>query len=133
MNKRKNSDSIVKYETAVLAQKYGYKGVVSTLFGHHYYNYLGELDGDCLKELKHRKETPNPYISIPAPKQSVLQKWLREERNISIDVITNVENGQFKYNIQIQTLDSKYTLTNVFKHYDDALEYGLQYVLNQQL
>ena len=110
-------DTIVQFETAKLLKEKEFTDIIGVYKGKHYYNYLGELDGDTLEELKHRKDSINLYKSIAAPTQSLVQKWLREVHNI--DVL-------------VYKVGKKYTTEYCTKHYntyEQALEEALQEAL----
>lgn len=79
-------EKLVSFKVAKLAKEKGFKDVIGVWRGKHYYNYKGELDGDSIEEIKHRKDKPNKFISIAAPTQSLLAKWLREKYDIDINI-----------------------------------------------
>lgn len=79
----------------------------------------------------------------PAPTQSLLQKWLREEHNIHIkvdDFIDDETGIEWDYEIVIigTDLDERgnyiplisYDIERKFKTYEEALELGLEEALN---
>jgi len=121
-------EQLVSFETAVLAKEKGFNDIVGIIRGKHYYNFKGELNGDSLEELKHRKENPNPYKSIPAPTQSLLQKWLRDKHDCIVIVDWGPLSEKYSYEIYYKTRDMDGEYVN--KLYEDALEKGLQYALN---
>jgi hypothetical protein len=117
-------DTVVTYKTANLACKTGFKDVIGKFKGKHYYNYKGELDGDILEELKHRKEETNEFDSIPAPTQSLLSKWLREEYNIHVFVYYIYD--EWWYNIRdLKDDECIEDSMESYKEHDEALENGL--------
>ncbi len=146
-------DTIVKFETAKLANQKGYINNRRLLYRDgNYYNYKGELNGDTLDEikdiLKYKRDPEHirydKYNTISAPTQSLLNKWLRSFHNIEIVTypIESFKNGievedlnpEYSYYITIKGIKQFTTKDKVFESYDDALEdgllNGLNYILN---
>ena len=84
-------EEIVTYEVAKLAKERGFNKEVFA-----YYDCDGDLAyvvsqyrGNSINEILVDKNKPNPigaeYTS--APTQSLLQRWLREEKNIHIEIV----------------------------------------------
>lgn len=131
-------EEIVSFETAMMAKEKGFTDIVGRIRGKHYYNYKGEIDGDCIDELKHRKENPNPFASIAAPSQSLLQRWLREEKGLLVFVepslveASNKKGIRFTYFV-VNMEDLSCVLEDEspigFLKYEEALEKGLQMAL----
>lgn len=72
-------ETLVSFETAKLLKEKGFNDTIGLISGKHYYNYKGELDGDCLDQIKYRMLPYSEiYDSISAPTLSLAQKWLRE-------------------------------------------------------
>ena len=91
MEKEFKKEAIINYETAKIAKELGFSDLVGTFRGKHYYNHQGILDGDVMDFIKNRKSPDvDSYKSIPAPTQSLLQKWLREELFVFIDIGTDM-------------------------------------------
>lgn len=100
-NNMYNKEPVVSFETAKLAKIKGFEGPISTFGGNHYYNYAGELDGDVVEQLKmffrlrregHSKEDAwklNTYQNVAAPTLFELQRWLRDEHQIYIEIRTD--------------------------------------------
>jgi len=111
---------IINFETAKLASKKGYP-----------------KNGDWC-ELAYRKDDKQLYGDIgmytdyPAPPQSMLQKWLRDEKDIDIDVETDVsfekDNPKF-YTVGIHNITDWIPRKDQFSTYEEALEVGLQEAL----
>lgn len=91
MEKQFKKEAIVSYETAKIAKELGFVDLVGTFRGKHYYNHRGILDGDVMDFIKNRKSPDvDFYKNIAAPTQSLLQKWLREELFVFIDIGTDM-------------------------------------------
>mgnify|MGYP000872082531 FL=1 len=126
-------ETLISYETAKLAKEKGYIGRIGLGYKYntgHYYNDVGELDGDCTNHLRNvirnkGKDIENPNIS--APTQSLLQKWLRDIHNIEV-----FSKSEYKNLVKIGFYyggDVKYSQP-IYKTYEEALEKGLQKALN---
>lgn len=91
MEKQFKKEAIVGYETAKIANELGFSDFIGAFKGKHYYNHQGILDGDVMDFIKNRKSPDvDSYKSIAAPTQSFLQKWLREELFVFIDIGTDM-------------------------------------------
>jgi len=71
-----------------------------------------------------------------APPQSLLQKWLREEKGISVDVFTSLkEKRKFEFGCDMMAYFNindewqTYNLNKFFVTYEEALESGLKKAL----
>lgn len=131
-------DTIVKYVTAKLAVSKGYEGFIGTYRGNHYYNYNGILDGDVIEELREniRLKTEhnisfdearklNTLKSIPAPTQSLLQKWIRDNFNIHIEIImVDTLTCTYAYHIT-STGNGIRPDSKLYDSYEECLEDGL--------
>lgn len=112
-------EQLISFETAKLAKE---KGFQYTTDDNLYYN-----DNSYLNKLEFSEE------DIPAPTQSLLQKWLREVHNIDIQISLNTVNVQEKiyYSASIYQ-NRKVEEINIKCHhlklntYEEALERGLQ-------
>ena len=108
-------DKLISFETAKLAKEKEFKYILDYQI---YYNSIGYLN-----RLQHSEE------DIPAPTQSLLQKWLREIHNIHIDIRTNTISGGCYFFYLSQTRAPFYTLFISVKDsdtYEEALEYALK-------
>lgn len=134
-------EDIIKFETAILAEKRGFTretmGFKTSSVMKDYYNHLGEFNGDCTLNVKSflNKDKPNKYKLIPAPTQSLLQKWLRVRHNIIV-TIRFYDNGSDnipEYRVEVNHPDTWYEYTAFQKSdiesWEDALELGLQEAL----
>lgn len=68
--------------------------------------------------------------SIAAPTQSLLQRWLREEKGIHIGIGTDGGNDWCYITVVITTGHTEYN-TNIFPTYELALEDALKYTLEK--
>lgn len=127
-------DTLVTFKTAKLAEIKGFEDTIGVFMGKHYYNYKGELDGDTIESIRHRKETPNTYASIAAPTQSLLAKWLRDTHNIHIIIQPTLTFWTFGLvNIGNPNIDLNGPViydANDYSTYEDALEEGLHQALS---
>lgn len=78
-------------------------------------------------------DSPKEYYNIAAPTQSLLQRWLREEKNIHIAVFPNLRNSyEYDWIVYIKGEEcwlSTYSALNDFDTYELALEDALKYAL----
>lgn len=154
-------DALVSFETAKLAFKAGFRGLIGKGYKHpagHYYNHFGDIDGDSsmeLAEFLNLKKTSlsddelyenNKFKLISAPTQSLLQKWLREKHNIHVipkindslskrfDERSNIEFRQWKWYIytNINDKDFIYEFFNSKVNYD-TYEEALETALQEAL
>ena len=138
-------DEIVTYEVAKLAKEKGFPQEVSrwrdfTSPSRNYYNHKGELNGDCLEIIKcicRKEEVPIELQTIAAPTQSLLQRWLREERGIIVEVFVDDDsNMPLTYNIHkykdwnwecvCQHHGNYYAVNDWELCLEDALKYALE-------
>jgi hypothetical protein len=130
--------TIIKFKTSKLAYKNGFTrdtpGYSKISLRAGYYTKRGELNGDVtayIREYIKRSSDEKPRLKhelYPAPTQSVLQKWLREEHNISVIV-----DFKLKKHPVLQYSPKTYDVKNYHIHggelyetYEEALEKGLQ-------
>lgn len=146
-------EKICTFEVAKLAKEKGFPQEVSrwcdfTSPSRNYYNHKGELNGDCLEIIKcicRKEEVPIELQTIDAPTQSLLQRWLREEKGIVIDVVLDWE---YNISIDIEKIRYQYRIGSIdemtieggiktkgivfdkrFTTYEHALEDALKYAL----
>lgn len=95
-------EQLITFETAKLAKDKGFDWIISD---DKFYDYSGELDFT----FQGYDEGVTENGRTPAPTQSLLQKWLREEHEIYIEVeITdNTKYFHFKY-VLITSKDRDY-------------------------
>ena len=121
------TDQYVTYEVAKLAKE---KGFDVQTFG--WYDYMGDYHKGFIPHELH--ECPR-YKEYYAPTQSLLQKWLREEKWLHINVDYNHTNKSWTPTIIrmccIPTRDTPYRLDlPSSSSYEVALEKALIYALN---
>jgi len=133
------TEEIVKYETAKLARKKGFKILVDDAY------FMANDNGEITLGLSNYDEPI--YGEIKAPTQSLLQKWLREIHNIDVDVVRDSEvhyqdetrwivkasnwNDIRVKDFPIAQLKFPNTSNHTdFKSYEEALEKGLMEGLN---
>ena len=106
-----------------------------------YYNHKGELNGDVGDILKLRishKPIPEEMKPISAPTQSLLQRWLREEKGYAISVtayptLASLNKVCYAWEIKsssdgsfMKSMDSEYTFSTYELALEDALKYALE-------
>lgn len=142
MKKELLQDPVVSYETANLAFKRGFKDVIGLIKGKSYYNHKQVLNGDVTEELKEYSQLRKQFeskeeieqhktkFSIAAPTQSLLQKWLRDEYNIIVEI--QFDSVSFGYRIFNPNLASDHFSDWKFDrwNFEQALEEGLKEALN---
>lgn len=85
-------EEICTYEVSLLAKEKGFPqwfNYARFKFKWDYYNHKGELNGDVGDILKLRvkhQPVPEDMQPIAAPTQSLLQRWLREEKGVNIEL-----------------------------------------------
>ena len=125
-------DTRITFETANLAKGKGFPQETNRL-EIPYYNYKGEFKGD-VSDWRVRKyirgEDTSDIGFVSAPTQSLLAKWLREEHNIDINIISKHKDlGKF-YGGFIDTNNKiNESIGSNYKTYEEALEIGLQEAL----
>ena len=134
MKKEKPKD-VVSFDTAVHAKNAGFDGEISTLFGNHYYNFKGVFWGDStaylkrLFELKREGKSKeeyenNEYANVAAPRHTELQRWLRDEFDIAVEVHGNSVDKKFGYkayflgNVKLPSVGT----SPMYEDYDEAFE-----------
>ncbi len=147
-------DTIISYETALLAKEKGYLQE-STKLSQPYYNREGELNGGVVEYLKvyfkfrdgkASQEELDKVSSIRAMSQSLLQKWLRENFKLQVEVTGEAFQNGYNWNVRVIDLGFDNSNTEYYKEfgvrttglygdngeyktYEDALEFGLQLAL----
>lgn len=118
-------DKLIEFETAKLAKEKGFEKCSN--WYHVETKQLSIADGSVYRYQEELKGN-----DLPAPTQSLLQKWLREKHNINIMVYPELYNGKITYyHYDIYTDLSITYSENLFdfKTYEEALEFGLQEAL----
>ena len=122
-------DEICTYEVCKLAKEKGFD--VQTF---DWYDYAGNYNKGFIPHKLH--ECPR-YKEYYAPTQSLLQRWLREEKGIVIEVIclpTTRTSSKYEYKRHLflgsdgHYLESEYG-DEIFDTYELALEDALKYAL----
>lgn len=116
-------EEICTYEVCKLAKEKGFD--VQTF---DWYDYTGNYHKGVIPHELH--ECPR-YKEYYAPTQSLLQRWLREEKGLHISI--PLHKGEYKYFWAIDSLNRKKKVEdiayNLFDTYELALEDGLKYAL----
>lgn len=141
-------EEIIAFETAKLAKEVGFQNKTPHKLRRNYYNYLGELNGDCTAYIKRfaNEEDTSDFVNVEAPTQSLLQRWLRDEHDINV-VVRHSYKTLDKYIVSYSKWrdDKKFRTTYFiipldddgipngthqdFTTYEGALERGLQEAL----
>ena len=137
---------LINLETAKLSKKEGFD--YPTLFYHitNKGKYMCDdkikgYSGSSIPETNWNQERKAPYIEdmvfYSAPTQSLLQKWLREVRNIFVEILMDKTTTP-KFAVEIweyshfgnykQIIQKKWYL---YRTYEEALESGLQEALEE--
>jgi hypothetical protein len=138
-------ETIITFPTAKLAAEKGYSKPVVKLWGNHYYNYKGELDGNVLDQIKEfvsskreNREPDSKYDNTLAVTQGQLQTWLRETHGIKLWCAPHEYSSSdgWAYNILarkegIVTVSKGNQASSVHLTYEQALEEGLIEALKQ--
>jgi len=121
-------EDFIAFETAKLAKEKGFENKHPHKLRRDYYNHLGKLNGDVTKYLKAfcNNEDTSEYLTIDAPTQSLLQKWLREVHDIHVIIVSGGENGLPSYDYCVMVNRINHNLDDGDYSYEEALEKGLQ-------
>ena len=126
-------EEIVAFVTAKLAKEVGFQNKTPHKLRKNYYNYLGELNGDCTAYLKRfaNAEDTSEFVNVEAPTQSLLQRWLREVPKLHIDY----EYGQdVETNVMLHCFVLKKENLDMVTHHDNEDYYkGLEFILQEAL
>lgn len=110
-------EELIKFDTAILAHDLGFNHVKANCFGDNMAYQLPE--GDLV--WANNANIKSGYIL--APTQSLLQRWLREERGVHIEPFFASAKDFYCVDIRVN-IEKQPTLTE-FKTYEEALEAGL--------
>ena len=113
-------EQLISFETAKLAKEKGFDWLVDTY-------YLGSVRYDTIEPKSYNKNK----IKVSAPTQSLLQKWLREEHSLHIELTPTVIKEGYWYSC-VYHLEEFYTILVDRKKdlsYEEALEAGLKKAL----
>ena len=115
-------EEICTYEVCKLAKEKGFN--VQTF---DWYDYTGNYNKGFIPHKLH--ECPR-YKEYYAPSQSLLQRWLREEKNIDIAIVPLYAGGYAYIIYNIHCRDNRVVNTNAgYAAYELALEDALKYTL----
>ena len=109
-------DQLISFDVAKLAKEKGFNWNVKTFIMNDNYNYAFDYEKGIVADF------------IKQPTQSLLQKWLREEHKLSVEVYFN--NG-WSYDIcdletNLQNISEPYE----YKTFENAFEVALMVALN---
>jgi len=142
-------EQYITFETAKLAKEKGFEQKIGLFYksGGAYYNSDGELNGNCIKQIKSRLgigiEENNDNGLISAPTQSILQKWLRDNHYLYVSIIETstyalvtgigfyVEVLKPEETEHGRVLTTLFASTMFFGKYEEAIEVGLIEALKQ--
>lgn len=120
-------EKIVTYEVAKLASEAGFKS-----FTRSYYM-IGDKEPFFVGEAKNWNAHSDRYS---APTQSLLQKWLRKNKEIHIVVSIKARGGETYWYYELlalgffmQWLDGESMFSQQYRSYEEALEAGLKRAL----
>ena len=117
-------EEICTYEVCKLAKEKGFDWICS-----HYYR----TNNKDLFRVFPCEDWSDIEERINAPTQSLLQRWLREEKNIHIAVFPNLRNSyEYDWIVYIKGEECwlpTYSALNDFDTYELALEDALKYAL----
>jgi hypothetical protein len=126
-------EEFITYETALLAKEKGFNLIVRA-----YYHTNGELEDDD------GTGDWNVHDTQSAPTQSLLQKWLREEHNLNIEITPcgyNHKDKHYSFRSLVRAITKTSNVHNngcksdiegdfyIFRSYEKALEAGLMAAL----
>ena len=123
-------DEICTYEVCKLAKEKGFPQHIGNDAYIEENEYDDEYEVGCHYPIQF---IPDYLPTIAAPTQSLLQRWLREEKNIHIAVFPNITNT-FKFYYIVYNKGDKfwkpiYITHSDFTTYELALEDALKYAL----
>lgn len=107
-------EKLVSFKTAKVARDKGF----STIFT-SYSNVYYEKNGDLTRS---QYNSQIGYFQIEVPTQSLLQKWLREYKNIHIAVIPKKKDKRFFFEGLIVGDDVNISIGSNFTDYEECLE-----------
>lgn len=131
-------DELVTYEVAKLAREKGFNegclyhySTNSELHANYNYN----CDGVGLSDLRYDNDTLwYPNSEVVAPSQSLLQRWLREEKGYYVYPFFDNDSERWTWVCRERTGNMWIPLVDFevrhFATYEPALEDGLKYVLD---
>jgi len=125
-------DQLIEFETAKLAKEKGFNIPVDKIrcgYNRDKEVHTSSMEGRFVDW--NSKKLDNAYS---APTQSLLQKWLREEKQCILYceiTMSDYENNYWEFVILYEKNDIDYSTgsSKVYKNYEEALEKGLQEAL----
>lgn len=132
------ADTLISLETAKLAAEKGFDIKVQDSYNLYFHNDKGPFYR-LEPNLQYPKQNYNQFSDsqFSAPTQSLLQKWLRDERNLFVYVIPRFDgfdHAQYFCNYEIYypgDVESRDIEGDGSYTYEEALEKGLQEALKQ--
>lgn len=126
-------EELVSYKTAILAKEVGFNWKVRRYYGHVYNPHIAydKEDYSIPVDFNSVDNSHNYKDLISAPTQSLLNRWLRDIHKYYIDIFIHSDGSYCVRNIF--DISSGYDISIPYinyKIYEEALEYGLEYVLN---
>lgn len=136
-------EQLISLETAKLTKEKGYSVGCNISYVQYHSDYI--YDEDVNHPESHKSDDvrmynyfhknnyefdgSNEHFTVyEAPTQSLLQKWLREEHNIDIEINLYLKTLR-TYKNAILKDEKYYTIGYTYKNYEEALEDSLQYAL----
>jgi hypothetical protein len=120
---------IVKFQTAVLAKKLGFKQT-PTKIRRNYYNPEGELNGDVTKYIKayvDKSKDVKLFEVTNAPTQDDVKTWLRDKFDTEVEVYrTDVDCDGNKYAVCSEIWKENKMTEDLFNLYYDTYEHALE-------
>ena len=113
-------EQLVNFETAKLAKEKGFNHMKANCYGDNMAYDTGQEEGKLI-------QSGNALNYILAPTQSLLQKWLRKEKELSVKVDDFYTNSRVRYDYSVRKLGHQDDglSEDMFETYEEALEEGL--------
>lgn len=124
----KIEEDIITLKTAKLAMEKGFKKFNAQ------YNYSEENNYNLCLNVYTKEDLLN-YKIYPAPTQALLQKWLRNEKKLSVNIFLVFNSVKKIWSYEIESLNTDLFIENKNiseideNTYEEALEDGLQRAL----
>jgi hypothetical protein len=124
-------ETYIKYDTAFLAKKKGLEFQLDDGDNCMCYH-LGNKEWHFAYHVHLQFPKKDDYVF--APTQAFLANWLRDTHNIQVYAYSSTKNGSGKYRDYVVYVNG-FALNDArdeeFQTYEEALEVGLEYALNQ--
>lgn len=124
-------EQLITYDTAILANEKGFDLITGSDC------WIKTLDGELIHNSE-RRNTPEHDRTLDyylaQPSQSLLQKWLREEHNIHIEILLEEDGAYTKFYFRTMKIGEYFNLSYddlSYDVYEDALETALIKVLEK--